>query len=213
MPTPDATAPELLRREILDEARRQEKDILRRARQAAEAAVAKAEKEAQEFRGERMRAAEVEATRRIEAILATVPVEAGRLRSARIEELLQAVHDRVRERLRARSGFDFREVMAGLSAEALRQMAGDAFRLRISTADHRVVGGAFVEEIRKRSGRTSLQMQLVADSTLKDGDVRLEDDAGRQVWNLGLEARLERCWPELRRQIAAQTGIVDQGSA
>lgn len=209
MPAPTSNAPELLRQEILAEAQRQKEAILSRAQQAAAAILAKAEREAQQCLGERMEAAEAEAKRRTEAILATVPVEAGRARSARVEALLQAIHDHAREQLRARNGFDFRKTIARLSGEALQQMAGDAFRLRLSAADCRAVGDGLAEEIQRCSTRRFEKLPMVSDPTLKDGDLLLEDSAGRQVWNLSLEARLERCWPDLRRQIAARTAILE----
>ncbi len=213
MTTPDPNAPGLLRQEILEEARRRKEDILRQARHQAEATVAKAEKEAEQFRRERLEAARAEAKRRTEAILATVPVEAGRMRSARIEELLQAIHDRAQAHLQARAGFDYRDTIARLSAQALKHMAGETFRLRLSAADHRALGDGLAEEIRNGCGRAPLTLQLVQDPNLKDGEMLIQDEGGRQVWNLSLDACLERCWPELRRQIAAHTAILEHGTA
>ncbi len=211
LPTPNA--PESLRQEILEQARRQKEEILGRARREAEAIVAKADTEAQRFRKERLEAAKAEAKRRVGAILATVPVEAGRLRSARIEELLEAIHDSAREHLQTRAGPDYRETVARLCVEALRQMSGDTFRLRLSAAHDGALGLGLPETVQSRSGRSRLTVQLVVDANLKDGDVLIEDEGGRQVWNLSLDTRLERCWPELRRQIAAQAGFMQQGTA
>jgi len=211
--TPNPNAPESLRQEILEEARRQKEDILRRTRQEAGVIVAKAEREAEQFRKERLEAARAEAKQRTEAILATVSVEAGRMRSARIEESLRAIHDRARSRLQTRTGFDYRETIARLSAEALGQMAGETFRLRLSVAEHRASGDGLAEEVQRCSGRPAVTLQVVADANLKDGDVLIEDERVRQVYNLSLDARLERCWPELRRQIAAQTGFTEQSTA
>lgn len=213
MAAPDANAPALLRQEVLDEARRTKDEILCRARERAEAILAKAEREAAQIRQERMRAAQAEAARKAEAILATIAVETSRARSARIEELLQAIHLQAHDRLRARSGFDFRKAIAGLAVEALRQMAGEAFRLRLSVADHRAFGSALVDAIHQQSRRSNPALRTVADPDLRDGEVMLETEEGSQVWNLGLEARLERCWPELRRQIGAHTVPKEQGAA
>jgi vacuolar-type H+-ATPase subunit E/Vma4 len=211
--TPPPNPPEPLRREILEEARRQQEEILRQARHQAEAVVAKAEMEAEQFRKERLEAAAAEAKRRTEAILATVPVETGRMRSAGIEELLQAIHNRAREHLQARIGFDYRETIARLSAVALQQMAGASFRLRLSASHDRVLGDGLAEAIQTCCGSSTPTLRLIADSNLKDGDVLIEDEGGRQIWNLSLDARLERCWPELRHQIAAQAGFMPQGTS
>ncbi len=213
MTTPIPNTAELLRQEILEEAQRQKEEILRRARQEAGGIVAKAEKEAEQFRKERLEAARAEAKRRTEAILATVPVEAGRMRSARVEELLRGLHDRARERLQTRADFDYRETIARLSAEALKQMPGETFRLRVSVADHRASADGLAEDIQRRSGRPAVTLQLIADCRLKDGDALIEDEKGRLFCNLNPAARLERCWPELRRQIAARAGLMEQGTA
>lgn len=213
MQSPDSKASELLRQEILDEARRRAEAIRNHARQKAESILAEAEKEAAQSRADRMEAARVEARRRTEAILATVSVEVGRMRSARIEDALQAIHDRARDELRARNAFDFPKVIAGLAAEALGQMAGDAFELRLSQADHDALGRELADEIRNRSNRSNLKLRLVADSNLNRDALWLEDETSRQAWNLSLEARLERCWPELRRQIAARAAIGEQGGS
>jgi hypothetical protein len=53
-------------------------------------------------------------------------------------------------------------------------------------------------------------VELGEDPSAKKGEWILQDEEGRQIWELGLEARLERLWPELRRQIAAQCGLVAQ---
>lgn len=206
-------APELLRQEVLAEARRQKDDLLHQARQKAAAIVAKAEQEAEQHRRERLDTARAEANRRAEAILATVAVETNRLRSARVEQSLQAIHDRARQHLRTRSGLDYPETVARLSAEALNQMAGDSFRLRFSAANRNALGNGLIESIRSRVGRSSLVLELIADSTLKDGDVVLEDAARRQVWNLSLDARLTRCWPALRRQIADHPAFSQKGGS
>jgi vacuolar-type H+-ATPase subunit E/Vma4 len=201
--TPASNAPELLRREILEQARQQKEDILRQAREQAQTIAAQTAKAAEEFKRERLEAARMEAKRRTEANLATVPVEAGRIRMVRVEELLQAIHDRARTQIRDRAGFGYRETVMRLLCEALWQIAGETFRLRLCVAECRALGDGLAEEIRTRLGRPNLRLEPVADANLKEGELVLEDPAGRQAWNLSLEARLERCWPQLRRQIAA----------
>ena len=213
MTMPNPSAPELLRQEILAAARQHQEDILQRANHEAEAIVGKAEQAADQFRVERLEAARAEAKRRTEAILATVPVEAGRMRSARIEEFLDAIRHRASAQLHRRTGFDFRATLTRLAAEALTQMAGDTFSLRLSAADHRALGKGVAQETQSRSGRPNLSLQLVVDSGLKEGEVLIEDQAGRQVWDLSLEARLNRCWPELRRQIATQAAMLEPNSS
>ena len=208
MATPNQNSPEVLRAEILAEARRESEQILLRARQEAEALLAKAAAEADKFREERLAQARAEAARRKELILATVPVEAGRLRSARVETLLESVHEEVRRRLQARAGFDYRETVIRLAAEAMQQMQGSAFVVKLSAADRAALGDGMAEAISRRVGRSPLQITMANDATLTEVGAIIQDNEGRQVWDNRLLARLERLWPELRREIAVQASLV-----
>ena len=209
MATPSQNAPEILREEILADARRQRDEILRRARQEAETLLANAAAEAAKLRRERLDQARAEAARRKELLLATVPVEAGRLRAARIEELLESVHDEVRRRLATRDGFDYRESIAVLATEAIKQMHGSAFVVKLSAADRAAFGDELAREIAHRAGRP-LNLTISNDAALKESGAIIVDTEGRQLWDNRLLTRLERLWPELRRQIAVQTALVTE---
>lgn len=210
MATPNQNSPEILCAEILADARRASEEIIHRAQREAEALLANAAAEADKARQERLAQARAEAARRKELTLATVPVETGRLRSARIEELLQSVREEVARRLLARAGFDYRETIIALAAEAVKQMPGSAFVVKLSAADGPAFGDGLAEEIARRVGRSPLHITISKDSAEKDGGVIIEDVGGRLVWDNGLLARLERFWPELRRQIAIQTSLVTE---
>ncbi len=210
MATPNQNSPEILCAEILADARRASEEIIHRAQREAEALLANAAAEADKARQERLAQARAEAARRKELTLATVPVETGRLRSARIEELLQSVREEVARRLLARAGFDYRETIIALAAEAVKQMPGSAFVVKLSAADGTAFGDGLAEEIARRVGRSPLHITISKDSAEKDGGVIIEDVGGRLVWDNGLLARLERFWPELRRQIAIQTSLVTE---
>lgn len=210
MATSQANGPELLRREILEEAHRQEEEILRHARETGGALTAKAEREAEQARKEKMDAARAEAKRRQEAILATVSVGTSRMRLARIEELLREIHDRARQRLQNSDGLERRQALAGLAARALGSMAGNRFVMRLAGVDFRLLGNGLADEVRRRGLRPGIELRVEAGSEIKGGSCVLLDEEGRQMWDIGLEARLERLWPELRRQIAAQVGLVEK---
>ena len=75
--------------------------------QDAEVILTNAAAEADRLRKERLDQARAEASRRSELILATVSVETGRLRAARVEALLESVREEARRRLQAREGFDY----------------------------------------------------------------------------------------------------------
>jgi vacuolar-type H+-ATPase subunit E/Vma4 len=197
-----------LREEILADARREGEGIIRRAKEEAAAILAKAAAEAEKGQQERLEQARAEAARRKELILATVPVETGRLRSARVEALLESIREEVRQQLTARNGFDSREAVLTLTAGAVKQMHGSAFAVKLSAADRAAVGDRFADEVVHRAGRSLLSLTISNDATLQEAGPIIEDAEGRQIWDNRFQARLERLWPELRRQIAVQTALV-----
>ncbi len=208
MVTPHQNSPELLRAEILAQARRASEGIGRRAQREAEALLAKAAGDAELLRQEIIQKARAEAARRTELILAAVPVETGRLRSARINALLQSVWEETLRQLVTREGFDYREALVALAAEAVSQMAGQDFVIKISPADQVVWGELLGAEISRRLGRATLQLSIVAEPAINAGGVMIQDEEGRQLWDNQFGVRLARLWPELRRKIAVQTSLV-----
>src|SRR5512146_2990727 len=110
--------------EILAEARRQAEQIIGSAHEEAEAVLAKAKAAAETARQQRLDLARVQAARHRELRLASLPLAIRRLRATRLERLLTSIHEAVRTRLAAREGFDYREALIALAAEALSQMTG-----------------------------------------------------------------------------------------
>jgi vacuolar-type H+-ATPase subunit E/Vma4 len=53
----------------------------------------------------------------------------------------------------------------------------------------------------------------VEDPGITDGGLVVQDAEGRRVWDNRLPQRLERMWPELRRQIAVRTALVAENAA
>ncbi len=215
---PDSAQP--LQEEILAEARREAGQILQQAREQAASVIAAARAEADAVRRQRIDEARAEAERRTELILATVTLEASRLRSTRTEEILQSVHGEIRRRLLAREGLDYQEALITLGAEALTRMFRDskapsrAFQprakgwVKLSPADQASFGEGVVKEIARRAGVPSSSLTLSADPMVTGGGVIVRSADGRQIWDNRLLHRLERLWPELRRQIAVATGLV-----
>lgn len=208
MATMNTDAPKVLCVEILAEARRQAEEILQRAREEKAALLAKARAETDQLRTERLAQARAEALRRTELLLATVPVEVVRWRAQRVEAVLQEICDEARQALQTREGNDCRETPIALAAEAVRQMGGDTFVVKLSPDDRSAHGGAIVAAVHQRADPNSITLTLADDSNITDGGVIVQDAEGRQVWDNRLSARLERLWPELRRQIAQQTRLV-----
>lgn len=208
MAEPSHNPQNFLHEEILAEARRESEQIVGRARQEAGLLLARASTEAEKTRQEQLDLARVEAARRKELILSTVPIEAGRMRSARIEALLQCIHDEARRRLLARDGFDYRQCITVLAAAAVSHMAGNAFIVKLSPSDHRALGNDLAGEIAGLVGRSLLTITISDDPTISESGLIIQDAEGRQVWDNRLPARLERLWPELRPKIAIHTGLV-----
>jgi vacuolar-type H+-ATPase subunit E/Vma4 len=205
--TTNENSTEKMREEILADARREGEEIMLRARQEAELSLTGAAAEADRLRKEGIDQARVEASRRGELILATVPVEAARLRGARIEALLESVCEEARQRLQSREGFDYHETVITIAADAIEQMAGDTFVVKLSQAEQTILGDGLAGEITHRVGR-SVNINVLYEEEIVGGGVVVEDAEVRQVWDNHLLKRLERLWPELRRRIAAEASFV-----
>lgn len=203
MTAADAQPQEVLRNEIIADARRQAERLTRRAQDDADAVLKKAEAEAQEVRRGLVEAARAEAAHHRDLVLATVPIQEARLRAERTEVAIQAVRDEVADRLARREGFDVRRTLVDLAADALSHMVGDRFVLEMSTADRQAFGDAGAEEVRSRLGRPGVTVTLAPGNDRIVGGVVVRDEAGRQVWDNRLAARLDRLWPVMRPQVAA----------
>jgi V/A-type H+-transporting ATPase subunit E len=203
----ETTSHEVLRDEILADAQRQGTRLIRKAEREAKAILDKATSESQHERDGKLAAAQAEADRKRMLALATVPVEIGRMRAARIEKELLALHDQARARLQAREGFDYRATLETLAAEALARMEGDTFILALAEQDHEQFAARLPEAARKRAQRPHLTVTVDDQPVPISGGVIVRDPPGRQVWDNSLEARLDRLWPLLRSQIAAHMGF------
>jgi vacuolar-type H+-ATPase subunit E/Vma4 len=203
----DQNSTEVLREEILADARREGEEIVSCARRDAEVFLTGAVAEADRVRQERLDHARAEAARQSALILATVPVETGRLRAARVEALLESVYEDACQRLLAREGFEYRETVIGLASHAISQMAGVGFVVKLSEADRTILGDGLAEDIAHRVGRP-VSITISYEPGITGGGVILEDTEARQVWDNRLVKRLERLWPELRRQVAVEATFV-----
>ena len=225
-----------LQDEILADARRRAEETVGKARREADAALAKARADAERSAREALEAAEAEARHRRDLALAALPIHVARRRAECVEAALEQVRQEARRLLEAREGFDYREALTRLAAEALAAMEGTRFVLQVADADRQALGDAWLDEVRRRVGRQGLELSLEPAQTkpaagaagsisnlrsqiifelnrrfrvgLGGGGVFLRDEEGRQVWDNRFEARLARLWPALRCDIAAATGLV-----
>ena len=208
MSSAQSSTEQVLQEEILADARRQAQDARERAKKEAEAILAKARIEAENDRRVQAQAAEVEAKRRRELTLATIPVVVGRRRADCIEAALNQIRDEAARLLAARQGFDYRQAVIRLAAEALAQMAGNRFVIEVSDSDSQALGQGWVEEAGRQSGRSGLELSTAPAKMQNQAGVLIRDAEGRQVWDNTLPARLERLWPALRHELAVATRLV-----
>lgn len=191
--------------EILETARHECDEILDHARTEAAKVLNNGRAEADKIRRERGEQAKAEAVRRKERILGIVAVETGRLRSARIETLLESIQKEIRSRLLERR-LTGRDTAVALAAEAIRKMPENDLVVEISGADLEAIGSGLAEEIIRTAQRSSLNLTISTNGVTGAG-VLIRDQRGMQVWDNRLLSRLDRLWPELRRQIAMQTSL------
>ena len=203
----DQSSTEKLREEILADARREAEVIVIRAKQDAEALLKDSAAEADRLRKERLNFAQIEAARQKDLIMATVSVEFERRRAARIEALLESVYEEVRQCLLDREGFEYREVVIALAADAIKQMEGGTFVVKLSDADLATLGDNLADDIAQKVGR-SVNITISNEQGISEGGVLVEDGETRQVWDNRFLKRLERMWPELRRQIAVKGAFI-----
>jgi len=198
---------DVLRDEILSDARRQAERALRRAERDAQEALEQARKEADADRAGRLDVARREAERRRNLLLASVPVEEARMRADRLEETLRSVHDEARRRLADRGGEEYHRTLVRLAAEAVAQMAGPGapgFVLALGAEDLKASADRLADEVRRAVGRKGLEVTVAPEPAPIEAGVLVRDAEGRQVWNNGLAARLERLWPALRLAVGAR---------
>ncbi|HEU6446942.1 MAG TPA: V-type ATP synthase subunit E family protein [Verrucomicrobiae bacterium] len=204
-------SPETLCAEIRAEANRRRDDILRRAKTEAESILATAKNEAETIRRKQREQTRAEAARRRKLTLATVALETGRLRTARIESLLESVREEIRRRLAVRN-FDVRASVIALSIDAIRQMRNNNYLVKISTTDYAAFGAALADEIAQYIGDSGLKIKVQEVASVADGCI-VESSDRSQMCDNRLPSRLERLWPELRRQIAIHASLTNQNNS
>jgi len=220
--TPEPQPQQVLTDEILADARRQADRIRRKAERDAKDTVQAVEKDAQADRERRLADARDEADRRRRLTLATVPVEEGRLWAARIEEALESVRAEARDRLARRDGFDYRQALVALADEAVEGMGAEAVVLELGASDRGTLGPDLAVAIGERIGPDGPAVSLApepatgatgaagATEAAAEAGVVVRDADGRRRWDNSFAARLARLWPDLRRRIAAESGLLDE---
>jgi len=195
--------------DILADARRQADRARRKAQREAKGIVRDGKQQAEAERRQRLDEARAEADRRRRLTLAAVPVEQQRLRARHVEEALEAIRDEARSRLVSRDGLDYRDLLVRLAAEAVQGMAGTMFVLELSAEDREAFGSDLAQAVADRAGQQGLEISLSPEPAAIEWGVVVRDAEGRQSWDDGLAARLQRFWPEARRAVAEATGLLE----
>lgn len=205
MDTADLATGSKLCEGILAEAANQRDEILQKARAEGEARLAEARAGADKFRQETLAAAVRTAAAHREQLLAGIPTKANRERARVIDSLLQQIYDLARRRLLDHSSFNYPGVLLGLTRDALNRLPGNALVVRLAPNDLRQFG----ETLRRSLGPQAAyrQVQFVEDDSIDAGVIVTASDGG-SVCDHRLTSRLERLWPEIRRQLAVQTALV-----
>jgi len=204
--TTSSRSAERLHAEILAEARRKGDALIDRARQEAEVLLAGAAEEAGQARRELLDLAHEEAKRQRELLLAAVPLETGRRRAERMEALLESVRVQAGQLLLAGEGVDHHEALIALASDAIRHMDGVAFVVKIAGVKRTTLAETLAEEIMHHVGRP-VRVTISIEAELPGEGVVIEDGEARRVWDNRLQKKLERLWPELRRQIAERAWL------
>ena len=199
---------ELLSQEIIAEACRKRDEILHKAHEEADHMVMRAKAEAQQAADEKIKLGREEAARRTALTLATIPLEALRMRLARLNAILESIHEACRRKLQNSEGIDRRETILRLAIYALNRMPGDDFVIKISPTNAAAFGTDLVTDIRRSLSIPSLGIHLTGEKTIVDDGIIIEDAQRWRYWDNRLLMRLERLWPELRRQIALSASLV-----
>ncbi|MDD4340500.1 MAG: V-type ATP synthase subunit E [Syntrophales bacterium] len=200
----DHDSSEVLRQEIIGEARRLSDEILACARQDAEALLGREGSQAIEARVKCLEEARSEGARRRDLILGAVFVETRRLHLARIEVLLEEVRMDAQGQFDSHDAFDHRESIINLASEAVRGMMGEEFIVRLAEKNRSLLGDALSDDIASRAGRPGTKITVSWDSLMMEDGPVVTDTTGNQVWDNRYSARLERLWPQMRRAIAGE---------
>ncbi len=207
MTTSGKNPEDILRREILADARRQAERLLRKARNDAEELAAAAAKSLADERAKVQREVNDEAARRAGLILTKVPVEVARIRAARTEVVLDSVRDSVRARLEAENLTPSR--LFTLVSDAVRLVDADCI-VSLSQSDRALLDQN--PDWRRSISEDCGHEVDVADEPLPEGAmgpcVTARD--GSRLCDNRLVVRLERMWPALRCEIAEKLGFSNE---
>ncbi|MFM1945606.1 MAG: hypothetical protein RI897_4588 [Verrucomicrobiota bacterium] len=191
---------------VLVEARERVHGLTVEAQQRAGEILSQAEEEGRGL----VRAAEEEAAaegaRKRAALLAAVSVRVERRRSAHVEGVLEGIRRDLVGRVADEGSVLFRCCVLRGVREAVGRMDGDEFVVCALAGTWERLGSVCMDELRGLGGEVGVSMRVVEDAGCVEGEVVVRDGVGRRIWRVDPLARVERAWPDLRRQVVAVLG-------
>ncbi|HUU43550.1 MAG TPA: V-type ATP synthase subunit E family protein [Planctomycetota bacterium] len=203
-PHPDKPE-DVLRDEILGDARRRAERTVKRAERDAGKTVEEAVKRAEAVRDRALDTARRRIARDGQVFASSLALEERMRRLKTQGALLVEVFDGAVERLRRREGFDPGAVVREFAVEAVLAMTGDAFVLRLAKPDLDAMKPTLdvdtVEAVRKASGR-QVTVTVAQEPVDIAAGVVVESADGSQQVDGSLTGRLDRLREELRFEVA-----------
>jgi len=196
-----------LARQILADARRQAEPLVTRARREAEELLRKAGQEAERRRELVRTRAQQRGEAAAQRVRARAELEAENIRRRAQEDILQQARQRAMVGLGEVAASDqHAEMLLRLALAGLAAMSGRRFEVVMRIQDREAHGEHIARALRDHAA-SELGRQVIvatADETITaSGGLVVRRADGRQVCDQTFEARMDRLWPELRVEIAA----------
>lgn len=188
--------------EIIGDAKKKAQRTQRRAEREARQAVEKAEKEAGGIRQSVAQDAQQRAEKEKDIILATIDLDARRLKMESEERLITEAFDAAKTQMMNKQSYDYPAALARLVAAACDAIGGDAFCVSLSE-DDQAQGGldALSRGVAEQLGRKVTLKLDDTPSPIKAGAMVRSEDGRRAVDN-SFDGRLARMREDLRRKAA-----------
>jgi vacuolar-type H+-ATPase subunit E/Vma4 len=187
--------------EILRDGRSRADRALSRARSESERLISDARAEAKAEADKTLDGARMRGEKRAEMVVRSAEQEIQRRKLRVREEAVAQTVGAARDELRRLSGETYRRSVARLAAEAIREMPGEGFTLRVGTLQgEEFDASALGEELTRTLAETSrhVALRVEAGETYPRG-VIVESSDARVRWDNTYEGRLRRLRGGLRR--------------
>ncbi len=206
VPKPEGpSVEEVLGAEVIADAERRAERVRRRGQRDAERIRQKAEEQAGQTSEDILTEAQRRAERVSQMVLATVEVEALKVRLALKEEVIGAALEAAWQRLLAKDDYEYVTVLVELAAAAIAQMPGEEFVVQLGDDDTGRSGEEVcrrIEEAVSVGGGRQVRVQLSAEHPrIAAGCVVFSAD-GRLRYDNSFEARRHRLYQQLRQAAA-----------